>query len=122
MIIDKARWQSWEKANKDPYGKACVDVAREVMRLLDMEEYKEFDPNEIINVALGFLSITNLKLSDENIKAGGITGFQAGCVAQMISQVHSRGKEFKKKWNKSYGAEKAKGTVNPAILQIEPKR
>jgi len=110
MIIDKARWESWEKANKDPYGKAVVNVAREVMRMLDMEEYKDFDPNEIIDVA------------DENIKAGGITGFQAGCVAQMISQVHSRGREFRKKWNKSYGAEKAKGTINPAILHIEPKR
>lgn len=110
MIIDKARWQSWGKNNKDPYGKACVDVAREVMRLLDTQEYKEFDPNEIVDVA------------DDNIKAGGITGFQAGCVAQMVSQVHSRGKEFRKKWNKSYGAEKSKGTVNPAILHIGPRR
>mgnify|MGYP006311746395 CR=1 FL=1 len=110
MITDKARWQSWVDKNKDPYGKACVDVAREVMRMLDTEEYKDFEPNEIINVA------------DENIKAGGITGFMAGCVASMISQVHSRGKEFRKKWNESYGVKKARGTVNPAILHIRPTK
>jgi len=50
---------------------------------------------------------------------GGITGFMAGCVAGMVSQCHSRGEEFRKKWNESYGAKDAKGTINPALVTIK---
>ena len=108
MIIDELKWQSWINSNKDDYGKACVDVAREVMRMLDTDEYKEFEPNIIICKA------------DDVIGAGGITGFMVGCVASMVSQVHSRGEEFKKKWNESYGVkDERKGVVNPAIITIK---
>ena len=34
MITNKEKWDEWVEANKDPYGKCCVDVAREVMRQL----------------------------------------------------------------------------------------
>lgn len=109
-IIDQDMWRSYEIKNKDSYGKACVDVAREAMRLLD-ESGKDLDTHTIICEA------------DDNIKAGGITGFMAGCVAQMIYQCHSRGKEFKKKWNEYYGVEDndGMGTVNPAIVTIGEK-
>ena len=108
MITNKKLWDSWVKVNKDPYGKCCVDVARETMKLLDDGEHKDFLPNKIICEA------------DDNIKTGGITGFMAGCVASMVSQCHSRGKEFKKKWNESYGVkDERKGTVNPALITIK---
>lgn len=112
MIKDKKIWNSWEKANeKDSYGKCCVDVARETMRLLDDEKHKDFDPNKIICEA------------DDNIKAGGITGFMAGCIAGMISKCHSRGEEFKKKWNESYGVKgEREGAVNPALVTINIKK
>lgn len=48
----------------------------------------------------------------------GISGFMAGCVAQMVSKFHVRGDEFRTFWNKEWGVseEQAKGgTVNPAI-------
>jgi len=110
MIKDKKIWQSWVKVNKDPYGKCCVDVARETMKLLDDGKHEDFLPNTIICEA------------DDNIKAGGITGFMAGCVAQMISKCHSRGKEFKKKWNESYGVKDEKrGAINPALVTISFK-
>ena len=58
--------------------------------------------------------------ADKAINAGGITGFMAGCVAQMISDVHSRGDEFKKKWNKGYGVEDDKpGVVNQAKVRVK---
>ena len=85
MIKDQKAWDKVVKINKDPYGKACVDVARRVMEILDEET--AFDTHKIICQA------------DEDVKARGITGYMAGCVAQMVSQCHSRGKEFRRKWN-----------------------
>ncbi len=60
--------------------------------------------------------------ADKAIKAGGITGFMAGCVAEMVSVCHSRGDEFRKAWNADYGVSddpsKKKGVVNPALMTI----
>ena len=106
MITNEGAWQKWVESNaNDPYGKACVDVAREAMKILD--EGNEFDCHNLISE------------SEKKSGAGGITGFMAGCVAQMITQCHSRGEEFRKKWNKDYGVSEDKpGIVNPAILTI----
>ncbi|MFH0777868.1 MAG: hypothetical protein V2A71_04470, partial [Candidatus Eisenbacteria bacterium] len=116
-IVDTVAWKSWEDANKDPYGGCCVNVAREVMRLLDAEP-GDFDPHKIICRA------------DDNIRAGGITGFMAGCVAGMVSKCHSRGEEFRRKWNRfnQIGTEgdeandKGGAVLNPALLSISPKK
>lgn len=78
-------WKEQVEKNKDDYGKACVDVARRVMEILD--EGGDFDCHKIICRA------------DEEVKAGGITGFMAGCVAQMVSHFHERGEDFRKKWS-----------------------
>ena len=48
MPIEKTElWESWVKANDNPYGKACVDVARSAMEILD-EEPGVFEPHDII--------------------------------------------------------------------------
>lgn len=113
-ITNQKDWDECVKNNQDPYGKACVDVAREVMRVLD--KAKEFDCHRIICDA------------DKKVKAGGLTGFMAGCVAQMVSGCHSRGEEFRQKWNldtqiqhEGEVANKSGGVLNPAILNIEGK-
>lgn len=113
-VINQEVWQKHVKANDDPYGKCCVDVAREVMRVLD--EGKEFETHKIICDA------------DKNIKAGGITGFMASAVASMVGQCHSRGEEFRKKWNldnqiedEGKKANESGGTLNPALLNVETK-
>lgn len=110
-IINQEDWDKWVKNNDDPYGGCCVNVAREVMRMLDEINNDNWDAHQLICDA------------DNNIKAGGITGFMAGAAAQMISHCHSKGEIFKKKWNKSHGVEDedAKGVVNPAIVTIETK-
>jgi hypothetical protein len=105
-------WNECVTKNDDPYGKACVDVAREVMRMLDEEDgYREnIDCHTLICRA------------DKKIEAGGITGFMAGAVAHMIAACHSRGDEFRVAFNKDHGVseEKAKGgVVNPAVVTIE---
>lgn len=112
-ITNKLRWGRFVDSNKGDYGKACVDVAREAMRLLDTDEYKEFDTHKLICDA------------DDNIEAGGITGFMAGCVAQMISTCHSRGNEFRIKWNSDNqigtegdDANISGGVLNPALMNV----
>ena len=110
-VIKIEDWNSWVEKNKDPYGKACVDVARRVMEILD--EVEEFDTHAIICLA------------DDEVKAGGITGFMAGCVASMVSHCHSRGEEFRRKWNldnqlqdEGERANEEGGVLNPALLNL----
>lgn len=111
-LKDEALWQEWVNNNQDAYGKACVDVARRVMEILDDGE--PFDTHEIICRA------------DREVKAGGITGYMAGCVASMVSQCHERGEEFRRKWNgdnqignEGDKANESGGVLNPALLNIE---
>ena len=113
-ISNEKKWNEWVEINNDMYGKCCVDVAREVMKLLDTEKYKEIKScHQIICQA------------DNNIKTGGITGFMAGCVTVMVSKCHSRGEEFRKQWNEENGItekeKKTNGVINPALLTIQLK-
>jgi hypothetical protein len=113
-ITNQEKWDIYVEKNDDPYGGCCINVAREVMRVLDTDEYPEgkIDTHKIICDA------------DKNIKAGGITGFMAGAVASMVAQCHSRGQEFRLNWNNEHGVgeDDAKGgTVNPAIMTIGEK-
>jgi len=108
MIKDQDGWNKQVEINDDPYGKACIDVTRKVMEILD--DKQPFDCQKIISQA------------DKEVGAGGITGFMAGCVASMVKQFHHRGDEFNKQWNKGYGVENSEGTVNPAILTIGEKK
>ena len=104
-ITNQKKWDNYVSKNKDDYGKACVDTAREAMRLLDEE--KDFDCHDLICRA------------DKN---DDLTGFMAGAVSSIISQCHSRGEEWRKKWNEGYGVSgDKKGVVNPALLTIKEK-
>ena len=105
-ITDTENWERCKATNQDPYGGTCIKVAQRVMEILDQEE-GDFDCHELICRA------------DDETKAGGITGFMAGCVANAVSSFHSRGDEFRRRWNKGYGVDDdKKGVVNPAILTI----
>lgn len=106
-IKNKEKWNKFVSKNtSDKYGKCCVDIARRAMEILD--EGKDFDPHDIISQA------------EKDIGEDGITGFMAGAISLMITQCHSRGEEFKKKWNESYGGDEGrKGVINPAILTIK---
>ena len=91
-IIDADAFKQWEDNNKDAYGKCCVDVARKVMELLDQDDtplHNGYHPDPY--TAHGLIC-----KADDLINAGGITGFMAGCVAQMVVKCHSRGEEFRK--------------------------
>lgn len=114
-ITKEKEWNECVENNKDAYGKCCVDVARQVMKILD-DEPGDFDPHTIICRA------------DDETKAGGITGFMAGMVSSIVSQCHSRGEEFRHKWNKDVQignegdkANEEGGVLNPALLNVEEK-
>ena len=105
-IVNQELWDKCIKNNQDPYGMCINEVAAEVMRLLDVED--EFDPHELIRRA------------DHDTGADGITGFMAGAVAATVAGVHSRGAEFRAKWNASYNVKDDQaGVVNPAIITIK---
>ncbi len=95
-------WQSSLKKNQDSYGWAVMEVVSKLGAALD----EGLPPAEAEAKA---------------IKGSGITGFMAGAMAQMIANLHPRGDEFNKYWNHQFGADDAKGTVNPAILTIKEK-
>lgn len=113
---NEEKWNEWVNNNKDPYGNACVRVAKRVMELLDEDKtplHNGYHPD--VHTAHGLIC-----KADDDIDAGGITGFMAGCVAEMVTECHERGNEFRKSHN---GDEyEGEGVINHAILTIQPKR
>jgi hypothetical protein len=101
-ITDQETWDRQVKVNTDPYGKCAIDVAREVMRLLDLPEHEKFDADHLISLA------------DEALNEG-ITGYQAGCIAQIVVHCHSRGEEFRASWNAKWHLG-TRSTTTPPIL------
>ncbi len=109
MKIKKGLKKEWKEAkarNSDPYGNAVVEVTERVGNFLD----KGLSPEESM---------------DKGTDDTGITGYQAGAVAQWISHFHPRGEEFRKWWNldtqiqdEGEEANKKGGVLNPAILTI----
>ena len=110
MKIKKGLEKEWEtdkKANQDPYGNAVIEVTENVGNLLDK-------------------GLSAEKALNKGIKDSGITGFQSGCMAGLLSKYHPRGEEFRKWWNLSNQsqdegekANKEGGILNPAILNIK---
>jgi len=114
-ISNQEKWQKYQDSNTDDYGEACVKVARRVMEILD--EGDAFDPHDIICRA------------DEETGVGGITGFMAGAMASMVSLCHSRGDEFRRKWNldtqiqtEGEKANESGGVLNPALMSMREKK
>ena len=108
-ITNQEGWDHAVEVNTDSYGGACVKIARRVMEILDAEPDPIKDTHELICRA------------EHDVGEDGITGFMAGCIAQMVGQLHSRGDEFRRVWNEGYGVTEEKvegGTVNPAIMTI----
>jgi len=88
-IINTKDWDIWVEKNQNSAGKVCIDIARQVMKVLD--EDKDFNADELI------------VLSAKEIKAEVPNKFIKVQVANMVSKYHSRGTEFRKKWNEAYG-------------------
>ena len=120
-IIKTKEWNEYVNANKDPYGKAVIDAARELMNKLDEIENNSTVPLMDLH---GWSKDLVHQVNDElNL---GLTAFQAGCVAQIVSECHSLGELFRKDWNRSIQlsdegeeANKTGGVLNPALLILK---
>jgi len=110
---NKKRWDSYVKENTDNYGAVCVKIAQRVMELLDEDKtalHNGYHPD--VHTAHGLICKAN-----DDVKVCGITGFMAGCVAQMVFECHERGDEFRKSHN---GEEyQGQGVVNHALMTIQ---
>lgn len=113
-LKDERAWRRYEANNQDPYGKACVDVARQVMILLEQNP-EPLRPGYHPDLSTPHGLICK---ADEMVKAGGITGFMAAAVAAMVSDCHERGEEFRIAWN---GRDASPGVRNPAVITITKK-
>jgi hypothetical protein len=109
---NQEQWDLWVANNTDPYSGTCVNVARQVMKLLDEDPtplHHGYYPD--IHTAHGLIC-----KADDDVKAGGITGYMASMVAQMVVECHERGEEFRISHNgRTY---KGDGVVNKAIITI----
>ena len=99
-------WREYVRKNtQDFYSAGVVDASIRVMKALSEGK----TPKE----------------AEKEIYEMGITGFQAGCMAQTMAYFHLRGEEFREYWNRQFlpeeEADKSKGVVNPAIWTIEVK-
>lgn len=100
-LKDKTFWERQVQTNTDPYGKAVVDAARQVMLSLDAQD--------------------DFEVAYKKMYGFGLSGFQAGCVASIIFKCHDRGDDFKTFWNQSWGVEMQDGAINPAIFTASEK-
>lgn len=111
MIKNLKKWKKYEKLNKDPYGRCCVDIARQAMKNLDdtvMDD--KFDPHDFIIRAM------------KEVGESGITGFMAWAIAQMIIDCHEQGDKFRVVWNKYCGGTGEEGNViDPTTITIKIK-
>lgn len=85
-MINPEYWQKCVDGNDDSYSKACVNVARNVMKHLDDYEGDfniGYKPD--MTTAHGIMC----ECDDQ-----GITGFQAGCVTNMVVLCHEKGWKF----------------------------
>lgn len=109
-ITKMDEWEECKRKNADPYGGSAIKATERAMEILD-EESGDFEANDIIHRA-------------NRDSEADLTYFLASCVAQMIATFHSRGEEFRTKWNlenqirdEGERANKNGGTPNTAVLQ-----
>lgn len=110
-IVDEAGWKRCVENNQDGYGAQIVEVARHLMDMLDDEAFELTTCHKAICQA------------DNMTDDPGITGNMAACVAKIVAGCHSRGEEWRTKWNlenqstdEGERANKGKGILNPALL------
>lgn len=86
----------------DLYYKCIIDYARRAMEILETTE--TVDAWKIIGDV-------------ENELKYGITGYQTGCIAQIVFITHKKGDDFKRSWNKKFNKdENLDYAYNPAII------
>ena len=112
-LIDKETWNAWIENNTDPYGKACVDYAKDWAELM---EKRINNDEKLEDIA---------EQTSHDADTSGITGFMYGAAVSMLSQCWEYGEALRKWHNlniqigdEGKKANKEGGTLNPALLNI----
>lgn len=87
-LINKETFEKWKDNNADEYGGACVQVAENVIKYLDEH------PNIEFNIGYYPDMTTPHGIICDCDDAGGITGFMASFVNQMIAVCYKDGWKF----------------------------
>lgn len=108
-IIDQFKISQLEQNNTDAFSKCIVDLAKQVMNILDK------DPTPLTNgyypdqhTAHGIITKVN-----RDSREDGITGLMAGYLMQIVYGCHSRGKEFADSYNNNIGKNKCEKNDRP---------
>ena len=109
--IDLKRKEAWKQfvlINKDsPYGMAAIDFAERWARMMQLE------------IASGKTVAEAAEITQYEANTDGITGFQFGAAASMLSRCWKYGDDLRRWHNGNYGVNKETvEIVNPAILVV----
>jgi hypothetical protein len=88
---DLKKWNIIVEMNTDLYGKCCVDIAEEVMQHLDINK----EPLSNGYYPKPNTAHTIIFQANDKLKTGGITGFMANMIVDIVEKCHERGREFR---------------------------
>lgn len=116
FIIKTGKLDDWQKGlsnNTNPYGRACFVFANELAKNLE---------DLMVDTGRPFNELSSAEIKEAEDKAdkvvGGVTGFMYGVAISCLTDVWEYGEELRKYHNTQMGNPSAKGTINPAILNI----
>ena len=116
FIIKTGKLDDWQKGlsnNTNPYGRACFVFANELAKNLE---------DLMVDTGRPFNELSSAEIKEAEHKAdevvGGVTGFMYGVAISCLTDVWEYGEELRKYHNTQMGNPSAKGTINPAILNI----
>lgn len=149
IIVDKQRDRriKAEKQRKEAIEKADLEAQKNKYRLMKeglllvkpetAEDWLEFANNNcndgysvfIVKATISMMKKLEAGVSFEEAENQvyseelGLSGYMASATASALSHFAKNGEEYRKHWNKKYGVDDTeKGTVNPAILTLSPKK
>ena len=116
FIIKAGKLDDWQKGlsnNTNPYGRACFVFANELAKNIE---------DIMVDTGRPFNELSSAEIKEAEHKAdevvGGVTGFMYGVAISCLADVWEYGEELRKRHNTQMGNPQAKGTINPAIINI----
>jgi len=125
QLSDVKRWQEAEAVNTGPYGRAVVTFARAWAEA--MERRLAALPSPFVEHAVELVAEPAMDDARRlRPPSEGLTGFQFGCVIDLLAAAWPRGKELQRWHNacmappdEANRASDAGATINPALLTVD---
>lgn len=121
--FDTVKWDESVEANQDPYGNAILRFASEWATRMEAVIPVGSTPDEVVSLIKEHAKRCRKEADDE-----GITGFMYGFAVSMLADGWVYGEQLRRWHNietqlgtEGERANEQGGTLNPAMLNIEPK-